>query len=128
MADQQIVFRTIIEHFNNPGESADNRFDDCVYLSPLQNLTPARRLTLGAADTNIPITFTAAAALFIFSKNGQRFGLRVASGETLIPSLREFLAVSDDISRAVLTTSVLLTGNGINAADLEIWIVEKVTS
>ena len=126
--DQQVIFRFIIEHLNNPGESADKRFDDCAFLTGLQDLVASRRLVLLAAAVNQALTFTAPAAIFIFSRNGQRFNLRMASGETLITNLKAFSLVSDDITRGVATTSLLLTGNGVNNSDLEIWIVEKVTS
>ena len=122
-----MTFRTILEQVNDVGESAAKDVDELLALSGIENWTAGQRLVLAAAAADQAVTFTDAVALFIFSHD-EPFKLRLASGGTLLANLRCFLLVGDTTTTAVHSTSVLLTGNGVSPASLEIWKVEKVST
>jgi hypothetical protein len=115
-------------HYNNPGEEADKVLPFKAVLSELGDATCARRLQLAAAADDLPVTFGEASALYLVSRNGERFGWRLAAGETLVENQLAFLSQTRRTTDASgLQTSILLTGNGSTICDLEIWIVEKTT-
>lgn len=126
-----LVNRTVIELANDSGEPPEKSLDTAgidryaLLLAGFTDVTPGRRIRLAAAAADQALTFTAAVAIVIVSHD-YPFSLRLAAGETLLGNLREFKVWCDDTADAAAVTSVLLTGNGDNVADLEVWIVEKV--
>lgn len=128
MATKNISIRTILELRDDTGAVESKGFDETLTLSSFLDVTPGRRITLAAAASDQAVTFTAGAALFIYSHTNS-FKLRMASGETLMSNLRQFGPVVSNVATNNSTvTSVLLSGNGSTTADLEIWIVEKYTA
>ena len=130
MATKEAALRIVLQHLNDTGESPEKALDTDIIdqaglvLSEYTDLTPGRRVLLAAAAADQAITFTNAIALVIVSHDNA-FKLRLAAGETLLTNLRAFVVWADDEDDAVKATSVLLTGNGVTTADLELWIIEK---
>lgn len=125
-----LTCRTVLELVNDSGEPPEKALDTAgidryaLLLSGFTDITPGRRIRLAAAAADQALTFTSAIAILIVSHD-YPFSLRLAAGQTLLANLRQFLVFCDDTADAAAVTSVLLTGNGDNVADLEVWIVEK---
>lgn len=126
MATLSTAMRFVLEQYNDTGESPAKDFDERLQLAAFTDHTPGRRLQLQADDEDRPFTFTNAVALLIFSHD-EPFALRLAADETLMSGLRMFVVWGDAVDGEVVSTSVLLTGNGETDSDLEIWIIEKTT-
>ena len=130
MATMKAALRIVLQHLNDTGESPEKSIDtDSIdraglTLSGYEAITPGSRIKLAAAAAYQAVTFTDAIAIVIVSRD-YPFSLRLAAAETLMENLRAFLVFADDTLDGVITTSFLLTGNGDNTADLEIWIIEK---
>lgn len=128
MATKNMTIRTIIQPANDTGAEPVATFDETVSLSGYSDMTASRRMTLAAAGSDVAVTFTNAALLFIFSHDN-KFSLRLGAGQTLLQNLKQFgPVVVNDATNSALATSVLLSGNGTTPSDLEIWITEKYTA
>lgn len=124
---QSASLRLLLEHINSPGEEASSSFDEALTLkgtSGLQDVTAKRRMRLPAAASDQALTFTNAAAVILWSHDNG-FKVRLGAAETLTGLLRAFVLWAKDEATAAKSTSVLLTADGTNAVDLEIWIIEK---
>lgn len=128
MPTKSVEIRTILKARNDTGETPEKEFDETLTLSGFSDHTPGRRLTLAAAASDTAFTFTAGAALLIYSHDNT-FKLRLGAGETLLSNMRQFgPIVVNAATNNALSTSVLLSGNGTTPADLEIWVFEKYTA
>ncbi len=118
----------LLEHISSPGEEGETHFDEAYTLkgAGLKNVTAKRRMRLSATADDTALTFTAAAMLFIWSRNGVGFKVKLTAGQTMTGLLQSFMIGGLLETTTALGTSVLLTGDGANEADLEIWIVEKI--
>lgn len=125
MATKSVSVRVIIQQTDDTGEVADKGFDRTVELSSFSELTPGRRINLAASADDYEVAFTNASLLFVYSHTN-KFGVRVADGETLQENLQMYGPfVSNAATNEVISGSILLTGNGSTPSDLEVWIVEK---
>lgn len=124
MATKSATLRTLLTAVNDAGEEPEKSLDESFVLASFTDFTPGRRIRLAAAAADQAVTFTDAIALLVVSHD-YPFSLRLAAAETLLENLRSFLVWADDEDSGVHQTSVLLTGNGTNVADLEVWIIEK---
>lgn len=79
-------------------------------------------IVLAAAADDQDFLFTDALAVVLTSD--EPFGLRLAAGEKLVPNLRAFLVWGHDETAEVLSTSVLLTGNGDNECIIKALVIE----
>lgn len=124
------ALRLVVEHANDTGESPEKTLDTKaldragLVLSGYDSITPGKRLKLAPTDDDVEVTFTAAIGIVIVSRD-YSFKLRHAVGETLLGNLRAYVVWAADIDTEIATTSVLLTGNGADTSNLEIWIIEK---
>lgn len=128
MATKELFLRHVLELANDTGDAPEKTLDTdliprALKLSGFTDVSPGRRVTVAPDADDQAVSFTAAIA-FVAISHDYPFSLRLADGETLIPNLRSFTVFADDEDAAVLEDGVLLTGNGQNAADVEIWIVE----
>lgn len=106
------------------GLDPDNTLDESINLDGLEDVSVRKRV-LSASAADEAVAFTNCIAAIIVTKDTS-FQLRLAGGETLMPNLRAFIVWGHTESgTACLTTSFLLTGNGSNEANLEIWLIEK---
>ena len=127
---QNAALRIVLQHMADTGESPEQSIDtdkigrSGFTLSGYDDITPGRRLLLAVDADDQALAFDDAIGVLLVSRD-YPFSLRLADGETLMTNLRAWLAFADDTDAGVLQTSVLLTGNGVNAANLEIWIIEK---
>jgi hypothetical protein len=124
-----LALRLILQYIADTGEAPSKEIDTQASPTPLvldsfTDITPGRKLKLSPSADDQSLSFTNAAVLVIYSHD-YPFGLRLADGETLVSNLRLFQFALDDVASAGLAGPVLLTGNGQNQADLEIWIVES---
>ena len=124
MATQSLNHRLIVEHVADTGENPEKVYDEQYTLSEITDLTPGRRLTLAPGAADQAVAFTDCLGILITTRDYD-FDLRLAAGETLLENLRTFFVASQDTDEGVHQASVLLTGNGSNEANLEIWLVEK---
>jgi hypothetical protein len=130
MATMNSALRIVLQHMNDTGDTAAKSLDTDeidqagLTLSGYEDLTPGRRIRLGASAADQAVAFTDALGILIVSHD-YPFSLRLAAGETLLTNLRAFVVWADDTDDGVHQTSCLLTGNGSYAADLEAWIIEK---
>ncbi len=127
MSSPAVTVRLIVESQQDTGDVADKKLDIATILqgTGLTDYTPGRRLKLGAAAADQALTFTAGSLIIIVSRDNP-FKVRLAAGGTLTGLLKIFAVVASDDDETALSTSVLLTGNGDTAAELEIWIVEAL--
>jgi len=127
MATKELALRMILQLREDLGASPEKTLDIQHSLSSFLDATPGRMIALAPAAANQALTFTAACALVIVSRD-YPFSIRLAADETLITNQRFFVSATDDEDASGLETSVLLTGNGSNTANLEVWIVEMPAS
>lgn len=133
---QSAALRLLLTHVNDTGDEARTLVDSSESaslptLDGFEDLT-VKRLRLSPTADDQAVAFTRAAGLAIVSKD-YPFFYRLAADETLVgPTLVAVLlwgddpAVNDgDAPAAGLVTSILLTGNGTNEADLFVGIVES---
>lgn len=133
---QSAALRLILTHLEDTGAADVTLLDTSTgsalpTLSGFEDIT-IKRLRLGPTADDQAVAFTRAAGLVIVSKD-YPFYYRLAADETLVgPTLLAIVlwgdneAVNDNTAPAQgLTTSVLLTGNGDNEADLVVAIVES---
>lgn len=129
MATQNAALRLVLQHMNDSGEEPEQELDTDridqagLTLSSYSSFT-VKRIALAAAAADQAVTFTDAIGLIIVSRN-YAFSIRLAAAETLVANTRLFVIWADDEDDEALSTSVLLTGNGDNVADIEVWIFEK---
>jgi len=124
MPTKNLTLRTIISAANDLGEQPAKELDESLTVDGFTQWR-VEYVQLAAAGADVAVAFTAAVALFVFSHDNP-FSLRLAAGETLMGNLRQFGPIMcDDEDDEALTTSVLLTGNGVTPSDIEVWIVEK---
>lgn len=130
MATMSAALRIVLQHLNDTGESPEKSIDtDSIdqaglTLSDYDALTPGARIKLAPAAADQAVLFTDAIAILIVSRD-YSFSLRLAAAETLLENLRAFLVWANDTDTGIHQVSCLLTGNGADTANLEIWIIEK---
>ena len=124
MVTKSASLRLGLEALNDVGEAPEKGVDETLDLSGYTDLTPGRRIALDPAAVDQAVTFTDAIAILIVSHD-YPFSLRLVAGQALLANLRVFLVWADDELDDAHSTSVLLTGNTLNVADLEVWILEK---
>lgn len=125
MATKSASLRLILEYKDDTTESPSKDFDETLTLLDFDDATPGRRKKLTTTASDEALTFTDAIGLIVFSHN-YPFSYRLKSAETLIgPTMLAVVGFAPDTTDGFHTTSILLTGNGDNVADLEIWIIEK---
>lgn len=123
MATRTATLRTILEAVSDVGELPDQKLDVSAALDGYTDFT-VRSVPLAAAAADQAFTFTGVIAVVIASRDNP-FKLRLAAGETLLANLKLFIAWAKDEATAIKTTSFLLTGNGSNTANLDMWLIEK---
>jgi hypothetical protein len=123
-AIRSATLRVIVDMQDDTGAAPSKSLDETGLLTLIKNATPGRRLILAPDADDEVVTFTNVAGLVIISHD-YAFALRLAGGEALLDNLQMFVVWAKDTTAGAHTTSVLLTGNGTNEADLEIWIIEK---
>lgn len=133
---QAAALRVILTHINDTGDENRVLVDSSESstlptMDGFEDLT-VKRLRLSPTADDQVVTFTRAAGLVVVAKD-YPFYYRLAAGETLVgPTLVATLiwgddpAVNDNTAPAQgLETSVLLTGNGSNEADLFVGVIES---
>lgn len=128
MATKTLATRLVLEHSNDTGEQPAQTLDTnglptALLLSGYTDFT-VKAIALAAAAADQAVTFTNALVVAIVSRD-EPFSLRLAAGQKLLTNLRLFVIQSADEDEEANTTSVLLTGNGDNVANLDAWIIEK---
>lgn len=129
-ATMNAAFRLVLQHMNDTGESPEKTLDtdlldrSGLVLSGYEDITPGKRIRLTPAAADQAVTFTDALLVAIISRD-YPFSWRAGLGETLFENVRFMVVGGYDTTAGVAQTSVLLSGNGTNEADLEIWIIEK---
>lgn len=123
-----LLVRLIAEYVADTGEAPSKELDTQASTTPLTlsgftDITPGRKLKLSPTADDYEVAFTSASVLIVFSHD-YPFSYRLAAGETLVGPTRLVALAGDDDAVGALAGPVLLTGNGTNQADLEIWIVE----
>lgn len=114
--------RIIAYRRDAPGADPVGEIDQTAILSGTGG-TLVDAFTLGAAASDEVHALPACTALLIVSKD-YPFSLKLRSGETSMAGLRQFLLAGEEADTAALASgNVLLSGNGTNAARIEIWAV-----
>lgn len=121
---QSVIARLILQHVSDTGETPEKEYDEEYTLTGFADITPGRRLKLAAAAADQALTFTDVIGILITSRDNP-FDLKVGAGETALTNLRSFFVLAEDTDDGVHQTSVLLSGNGSNESNLEIWLIEK---
>lgn len=124
MPTPSTTLRLLLSQLDDVGSPASKSFDKTITLAGLQQWTCARRLTLAAAGADVPLTFTDALQVVVYSHDNA-FKLRLGAGETLLANLKVFAFATASTATGAKQTSVLLTGNGTTPSDIEVWISEK---
>ncbi len=123
MADPSASFRVIVEQSADTGDSPETSYDETFGLDGFKE-DLSKRILLEATGADVPLAFTSAIAILIYSLDNP-FSLRLAAGEALLGNLMAFLVVCDDELDAAHVTSVLLTGNGSNQSQIRALVIEK---
>lgn len=125
MATKSANFRNVFETIQDIGESPSCDFDEELILSGYEQLTHKEiKLAAAAADQALSVA-VAAAAILIFSHD-QPFSVRLEAGGVLLTNMRKLELVGDDLDDVAYdgtATDILLTGNGANEANLEVFII-----
>lgn len=120
---KEASLRLILDSLNAAGESPEKTLDETLDLSGYKSITPGQRIALAAAASDEAVTFTDVIGLVVMSHDNP-FSIRLAAGETLVANQRLFVIWANDEDTGAIQTSVLLTGNGVNEADIEVWKIE----
>ena len=123
MATKGASLRLVLETVNDTGDTPAKSVDETFDLTSFTDLTPGRRIALATTADDQPVAFSDAIGVVVLSHD-YPFGIRLAAGETLMSNVRLFVVYADDENAGVLTGSFLLTGNGTNVADIEVWLIE----
>lgn len=122
MATDTAELRLIAYRRDAPGADPIGEIDQTAILSGTGG-TLVDAFVLSASASDEVHALPACTALLIVSKD-YRFTLKLRSGETAMTGLKQFLVAGDDAdTAAVASGNVLLSGNGSNAARIEIWAV-----
>lgn len=112
--------RLIAYRRDAPGADPVGEIDLTAILSGTGG-TLVDAFTLGAAASEEAHALPACTALFIVSKD-YPFSMKLRSGETAMAGLKLYVMAGQEADTAALASgSVLLSGNGTNAARIEIW-------
>lgn len=122
MSTDTVETRLIAYRRDAPGADPVGDIDLTAILSATGG-TLVDSFTLGAAASDEVHALPACTALLIISKD-YRFSMKLRSGETAMTGLKLFAFSGDEADTAALASgNVLLSGNGSNAARIEIWAV-----
>lgn len=112
----------LVQHSDTSNGSASKELDEQLRLDGYSDFTVKRlRLAPSAADQAVSLTDCVACVVY---SHDYPFGVRLGADETLLENLRLWVAWCDDEQQGAIS-ELLLTGNGDNAADLEVWLIEK---
>lgn len=125
MATQSLTVRTILEKLDDVGESPSKDFDESLVLSGFEAGVFGQRLKLAPAASDQPLVIPTNALYVLLFSHDYSFKIRLAAGETLLTGLRSFGFTAYDTTVSSGIGTVYLTGNGSNAAHIEIWYAEK---
>lgn len=129
-ATMNAAMRLVLQHMNDTGETPEKVMDTDqldragLVLSGYKEIMAGRRLRLAPDAADYELQFTDVILIAIVSRD-YPFSWRIADGETLHANVRVFVLAGADENTGVAQGHVLLTGNGTNEADLEIWLIEK---
>lgn len=126
---QQATLRLILHFLADLGSSPDCAIDTMDPSFPDLTLSgfdvnTIQTVTLPAGAADQVLAFTAVPMLLIVSANGEPFSVRDAAGETLKGPLYAYVLFGSDVATSVISTGVLLTGNGTNQALLKVATIE----
>jgi len=125
-ATPAIALRLILDKINDTGEDTADSFDEALSLSGLKGFVK-QWYVLANGDADTAITLANDVSLLVVFSHDYKFNLRLAAGETLAQNARLYAVAADDISDTALAAGTfLLTGNGSNDSNLEIWTADKV--
>jgi len=128
MATKTATLQLILALLADVGEAALTEINsaDLPFTIPaLQGFTTLlhTELQLASGATDQAVSFTDAVGMFIVSD--EPFKLRLAAGEEQLDNLRAWIVWADDTADGIHQTSVLLSGNGLTAANITTYIIEK---
>lgn len=122
MSTDTAEIRLIAYRRDAPGADPVGEIDLTAILSGTGG-TLVDAFTLGAAASDEVHALPACTSLIIVSKD-YPFNMKLRSGETAMAGLRMFTLAGQDADTAALASgNVLMSGNGSNAARIEIWAV-----
>lgn len=122
MSTDTVETRLIAYRRDAPGADPVGDIDLTAILSGTGG-TLVDAFTLGAAASDEVHALPACTALLIVSKD-YPFSMKLRSGETAMAGLRMFALSGEEADTAALASgNALLSGNGSNAARIEIWVV-----
>lgn len=121
MDEQSFALQIQAQHFNAPTAEADKTLLDKRILGALGANVCSQRLLLPAAADDQALALGATAAFILWSRNDAAFSVRYADGETLIGPSICHIVCAKRTSAQVFSGSLLLTGNGAEVADIEVW-------
>lgn len=126
MATKSITLRALLESINDVGDSPSCDFDEAVVLSGWTSDTH-KHMSLPASAADLSLGLAADAAMVFIYSHDYPFSVRLKAAEKLIGPVRFFAFAADDEAAVAYDAgpdAILLTGNGSNAADLEVFIIE----
>ena len=130
MATKALVVRVILEQIDDEGDTPQKVFDKRFTLSGFTTCKPGERVRI-ATDAADQALAHSTPAMVMLASHDYPFDARLASGETLLTDLRLLLAIGHQstttMNDVLATASVLVTGNGEDAVDLEHWTVKQAT-
>ena len=119
-------FRLIAYRRNAPGADPVGEVDLTTILNATGG-TLVDSFVLGAAASDQTLALPANTGILIVSKD-HPFSVKLRSGETALAGLMMYLAAGNDGGTQIVGSgSMLLSGNGSNAARLEVWAVRVGT-
>lgn len=130
MATKSIEVQIIIRQADDEGDVPQKVFDQTYTLAGFTQCKPGERVRVASDADDLALAHSTP-SLVLAASHDYPFSLRLADGETLLTDLSLFLAVGYQSTTAMndilATASVLVTGNGSDAADVEHWTVKQAT-
>ena len=130
MATKTIEVRVIVRQSNDEGDVPQKVFDETYILSGFAQCRPGERVRV-ASDASDTAFVHSTPAMVMLASHDYPFDVRLASGETQLTDLSLLLAVgyqsTTTMNDILSTASLLVSGNGADAADVEHWTVKQAT-
>jgi len=122
----EITVRLLAQAYNDTGEEAAAILDETLLCQGFGQRTIGRRIYVEPADADASISLGTNAIGLILYSHQYEFSYRLLAGETLVgPTRLAVVAWNDDTDTGALPAAILLTGNGSNRAEVEMWVVLK---
>jgi hypothetical protein len=130
MATKSATLRGILELIRDTGETPSCDLDESLVLSGWEGLTH-REFKLSAAAVDTALGLVNDSSLVIIISHDNPFSVRLKAAEKLLEDVRFFAFMATDPTAAAYDVAgpsdILLTGNGTNETQLEIYTIDTET-